>query len=146
MTFLAAGNYSRPIRAKGSSVMKNFVLSLAVLVLGGIAGVAPAAKAQSAPPPPGRPLKVVLSRQSNVDPTEIMKHFSQKCPNVTLTTNPKRSDFMINAIWAGNYRFMVIQKGGDTLFATQTTLLSNAVKDVCHFLNTRAPVPASAHD
>jgi hypothetical protein len=122
--------------------MKKFILSLAVLMLAGLAGVAPAAKAQSAPPP-GRPLKIVLTRQSNVDPVEIMKHFSQKCPNVTLTTNPKRSDFMINALWAGNYRFMVIQKGGDTIFATQTTLLSNAVKDVCHFLNTRAPAPAS---
>ena len=121
--------------------MKKFILGFAVLLLAGMAGVAPSAKAQNVPP--GKPLKIVLSRQSNVDPVEIMKHFSQKCPNVTLTTNPKRSDFMINAVWAGNYRFMVIQKGGDTIFATQTTLLSNAVKDVCRFLNTRAPVPAS---
>jgi len=124
--------------------MKKFILTLAVLTLAGLAGVVPASQAQSAPP--GPPLKIVLSRQSNVDPVEIMKHFSQKCPNVTLTTNPKRSNFMINAVWAGNYRFMVIQKGGDTIFATQTTLLSNAVKDVCHFLNTRAPVPASEHN
>lgn len=124
--------------------MKKFILGMAVLLLAGIAGVAPSAMAQSAAS--ARPLKIVLTRQSNVDPVEIMKHLSQKCPNVTLTTNPRRSDFMINAQWAGNYRFMVIQKGGDTIFATQTTLLSNAVKDVCRFLNTRAPEPAPEHN
>jgi len=126
--------------------MKKFILGLAaLLVSAGLAGVAPAVMAQSAPA--GRPLKIVLSRQSNVDPVEIMKHLSEKCPNVTLTTNPHRSDFMINAQgWSGNYRFMVIQKGGDTIYATQTALLSNAVKDVCHFLNTRAPVPAAEHN
>ncbi|MFZ0980721.1 MAG: hypothetical protein WAN23_15070 [Candidatus Acidiferrales bacterium] len=115
--------------------MKKFIISLAVLLLAGLAGVAPAAKAQSAPS--GKPLKIVLTRQSTVDPVEIMKHLSQKCPNVTLTTNPKRSDFMLHAGgWSGNYRFLVIAKGGDTVYATQTTLLSNAVKDVCHYLNT----------
>jgi hypothetical protein len=115
--------------------MKKFILGLAMLLLAGLAGVAPAAKAQA--PPPGKPLKIVLSRQSTVDPVEIMKHLSQKCPNVSLTTNPKRSDFMLHAGgWSGNYRFLVIAKGGDTLYATQTTLLSNAVKDVCRYLNT----------
>lgn len=115
--------------------MKKFILGLAVLSLAGLAGVAPTAKAQSAPP--GKQLKIVLSRQSTVDPVEIMKHLSQKCPNVTLTTNPRKSDFMVHAGgWSGDYRFLVIAKGGDTVFATQTTLLSNAVKDVCHYLNT----------
>ncbi len=115
--------------------MKKFIIGLAVLLLVGLAGVAPTAKAE--PPASAKPLKIVLSRQSTVDPVEIMKHLSQKCPNVTLTTNPKRSDFMLHAGgWSGNYRFLVIAKGGDTLYATQTTLLSNAVKDVCHYLNT----------
>ncbi len=115
--------------------MKRFIISLAVLLLAGLAGVAPTAKAQSAAA--HKQLKIVLSRQSTVDPVEIMKHLSQKCPNVTLTTNPKRSDFMLHAGgWSGNYRFLVIAHGGDTLYATQTTLLSNAVKDVCHYLNT----------
>jgi hypothetical protein len=116
--------------------MKKFILGLAMLLLAGAAIVAPAAKAQS-PTAPGKPLKIVLSRQSTVDPVQIMKHLSQKCPNITLTTNPKRSDFMVHAGgWSGNYRFLVIAKGGDTIYATQTTLLSNAVKDVCMYLNT----------
>ena len=126
--------------------MKKFILGLAMLLLAGVAGVAPAvnaqtqaqsrATAQSPVPAPGKPLKIVLSRQSTVDPVQIMKHLSQKCPNVTLTTNPKRSDFMVHAGgWSGNYRFLVIAKGGDTVYATQTNLLSNAVKDVCRYLN-----------
>ena len=133
---------------------KYFILGFAMLLL---AGVAPAAKAQSqsstpaatpAPAPAaGRPLKLVLSRQSTVDPVEITKHLSQKCPNVTLTTNPKNSDFMLQAGgWSGNYRFMVIAHGGDMIYATETSLLSNAVKDVCKFLNTqtqRGGSPAS---
>ena len=119
---------------------KYFILGFAMMLL---AGVAPAANAQTA----GRPLKIVLSRQSTVDPVEIIKHLSQKCPNVTLTTNPKNSDFMVHAGgWSGNYRFMVIAHGGDTIYATETTLLSNAVKDVCKFLNSqpeRGPTSSS---
>ncbi|MGA3294898.1 MAG: hypothetical protein ABSE45_13055 [Candidatus Acidiferrales bacterium] len=117
---------------------KYFILGFAILLLVGAASVAPAAKAQS--PAPGRPLKIVLSRQSTVDPVEIVKHLSQKCPNVTLTSNPKDSDFMLQAGgWSGNYRFLVIAHGGNMIYATETSLLSNAVKDVCKFLNTRAP-------
>ncbi|MGC2332084.1 MAG: hypothetical protein WA581_11560 [Candidatus Acidiferrales bacterium] len=116
--------------------MKKFILSLAVLLLAGVAGAVPAAKAQSPAPAPGKQLKIVLSRQSTVDPVEIMKHLSQKCPNVTLTTNPKRSDFMVHAGgWSGDYRFLVIAHGGDTVYATETALLSNAVKNVCRYLN-----------
>lgn len=95
--------------------------------------------AQSAPKGGARPLKLVLARQSTADPVEIMKHLSQKCPNITITTNPKNSNYMLYAGgWPGaGYRFMVIAKGGDTIYATETTLLSNAVKDVCKFLNAR---------
>ena len=80
----------------------------------------------------------MLARQSTADPIEIMKHLSQKCPNITLTTNPRNSDYMLYAGgWSGGYRFMVIAKGGDTIYATETVLLSNAVKNVCKFLDAR---------
>jgi hypothetical protein len=121
---------------------KYFILGFAMLLLAGMAGVAPAAKAQSKPstPPPaaGKQFKVVLSRQSNVDPVEIVKHLSRECPNVTLTSSTKDSDFMLHAGgWSGSYRFMVIAHGGAMIYATETSLLSNAVKDVCKFLNTQ---------
>jgi len=86
----------------------------------------------------GKPLKVVLARQSTVPMVDVMKNLTDHCPNVTITTNPHNSDFMLYAGgWSGEYRFMVIAKGGDTLYATKTVLLSNAVKDVCKFLNSR---------
>ena len=102
----------------------------AILVSAGVAG--------AAPPGPPKPLKLVLARQSTVGPVDIMKNLSDKCPGVTLTTNPQRSDFMLYAGgWSGQYSFMVIAKGGDTIYATKTVMLSNAVKDVCNFLNSQ---------
>jgi hypothetical protein len=133
---------------------KYFILGFATLLLAGMAGLVPAAKAQSTAPAaasapasaPGKPLKIVLSRQSTVDPVEITKHLSEKCPNVTLTSNPKNSDFMLHAGgWSGNYRFMVIAHGGDMIYATETSLLSNAVKDVCKFLNTQTQRGSSSY-
>jgi hypothetical protein len=110
--------------------MKKIMMVLAILLVGGSAGAGPEVA--------GRPLKIVLARQSTVPAVDVMKNFSDKCSNVTITTNPQNSDFMLYAGgWSGEYRFMVIAKGGDTLYATKTVLLSNAVKDVCHFLNTR---------
>ncbi len=111
--------------------MKKIALASAVLMLAGISA--------AAPKPEPRPLKLVMARQSSVDPVEIIKHLSQKCPNVTITTNPRHSDYMLYAGWGGNYRLMVIKHGGDTIFATETVLLSNAVKDVCRFLNSQPP-------
>lgn len=110
--------------------MKNLILVLAILMFAGVAGAGPVAT--------GKPLKIVLARQSTVAMVDVMKNISEKCPNVTLTTNPKNSDYMLYAGgWSGEYRFMVIAKGGDTLYATKTVMLSNAVKDVCIYLNSR---------
>ena len=102
------------------------------------AGTAPVF-AQKAAQPAGKQLKIVLARQSTADPIEIVKHLSQNCPNITLTTNLKSSDYMVYAGgWSGaGYRSSGIAKGGDTIYATETVLLSSAVKDVCKFLDAR---------
>jgi hypothetical protein len=123
--------------------MKKLITALAILMASAAltGSMAPAAKAQA----PGHPLRLVLSRQSTVDPVEITKHLSQRCPNVTLTSNAKDSDYMLHAGgWSGNYRFLVIAHGGDMIYATETSLLSNAVKDVCKFLNSRPPRSGAA--
>lgn len=115
--------------------MKRLILGVAVLML---AGLAPLASAQAT----NKPLRLVLDRRSTVDPVQIVKHLSRNCPNITLTTNRERSDFMLHAGgWSGDYRFLIIAKGGDTIYATETALLSNAVKDVCKFLGTRSQQP-----
>jgi hypothetical protein len=40
--------------------------------------------------------------------------------------------------WSGNYKFTVFQKGGQAVYGTSTVLLSNAVKDVCKFVNSQS--------
>ena len=88
--------------------------------------------------PPARNLKIVLGPRSTADRFEVTKHFAQNCPNVMITGSERDSDFMVVAGgWSGDYRFMVIKKGGDVLYVTETALLSNSVKNVCKFLNTR---------
>jgi hypothetical protein len=127
----------KPIR-RVTRFATNVVLFLAIWSL--LLTAVPSAQllAQRASQPAGKQLKLVLARQSTADPIQIMKHLSQSCPNVTLTTNPRNSDYMLYAGgWSGGYRFMVIAKGGDTIYATETVLLSNAVKDVCRFLESR---------
>jgi hypothetical protein len=106
------------------------IATFAILLCAGVVG--------AAPPSPPKSLKLVLARQSTVWPVDIMKDLSEKCPGVSLTANPQRSDFMLYAGgWSGDYRFMVIAKGGDTIYATKTVMLSNAVKDVCNFLSSQ---------
>ena len=120
------------------SLKKSFIAAFAIVFL---SCVVPVGKAE----PQGRHIRLVLSAQSNVDPVEIIKHLSQKCPNVVITRNrdSKASDFLLDARWYGDYRFQVVAHGGDTVYVTQTALLSNSVKDVCKFLNAQ-PGPANA--
>ena len=109
--------------------MKQFIIGFALLLFAGVASA-------QTPGVPGKPLKLVMARNSSVPIVDVMKNLSEKCPNVGITTNADRSDYMLYAGgWSGAYRFMVIAKGGDTLYATKTQLLSNAVKDVCIFLS-----------
>jgi hypothetical protein len=111
--------------------MKKLIVVLAIILCAGVAGAGQDYTST-------KHLKLVMARQSTVPEVDVMKNFSDKCPNVTITTNPQRSDYMLYAGgWSGEYRFMVIAKGGDTLYATKTVLLSNAVKDICKFLGSR---------
>ena len=117
--------------------IKQFIIGagmFSMLVLTGLT-FAGTASAQDSAPPPAHPLKLVMARNSTVPMAYVMKDVSERCPGVTLTTNPQHSDYMLYAGgWSGQYSFMVIAKGGDTLYATRTVMLGNAVKDVCKFL------------
>lgn len=108
--------------------MKQIILAMLMATLGG----ASAAMAQP------RPVKLYIAPNSIVPRPEIMKHLVEKCPNVSITLDFKKSDYMLEAWgWSGNYRFTVYQRGGVAVYGTSTVMLSNAVKDVCKFVNTR---------
>lgn len=81
-------------------------------------------------------LKLVMSPALTVPSADIVKNLQEKCPNVTITLNSKESDYMLDARgWPEHYRFTLFRKGGQAAFATSTVLLSNAVKDVCKYVN-----------
>lgn len=107
--------------------MKRILLCLSLLLF--VAGVANAG-------PELRPVKVVLSPGSTVFRADLVKHFIDKCPNVSITLEPKESDFMLEAWgWSGNYRFTLFKHGGVAVYSTKTVMMSNAVKDVCKYIN-----------
>lgn len=107
--------------------MRKILMGLAIVTILAVAG---SANAQA------KPLRVVIKPGSTVYRADIMKNLSEKCPNVTITQDSKKSDFMLEALgWSGNYHFTVFKHGGDAVYATQTQWLSNAVKDVCKYVN-----------
>ena len=118
--------------------MKKLMLGAVLLLLAG-------ASAMKADP---KPLKIYVSPASNIPKPDIMKNLTDKCPNVSITNDSKQSDFMIEARWVGRYEFTVYKHGGDAVYGTQTTLLHNAVKDVCHYINSHDPAirESNEHD
>lgn len=130
----AVSNRVSVIAGTKETHMKNLLLSATLAALVGAAAI------QAAPKPsPDRPLKIFLSPASNIPKADIMKNLSDKCPNVSITLDPKKSDYMVEARWVGRYDFTVFKHGGDAVYGTQTALLHNAVKDVCHYMNTHQP-------
>lgn len=107
--------------------MKRLMLGAVLLLLAG-------AGAMKAEP---RPLKLFLSPASNIPSADILKNLGDKCPNVSITLDPKKSDYMLEAKWVGRYEFTVFRRGGEAAYATQTSFLHNAVKDVCHYVNSQ---------
>ena len=80
-------------------------------------------------------VQLYIAPHSTVAIPDIMKNLVSKCPSTTITIDPVKSDFMLQAWgWSGNYRFTIFQHGGTAVYGTSTVTLSNAVKDVCHFL------------
>jgi hypothetical protein len=121
--------------------VRRVLLPIAALAI--VTAAVASAQQETAPPPapPSGPhtLRLVLAPRSTADPFEVTKHFSESCPNVTITRNQKESDFMLVAGgWSGDYRFLVVKKGGEVIYTTETALLSNSVKNVCKFLNSRS--------
>lgn len=110
--------------------MKRFALGFAVLLAALSAGA-------GKPKPPKKPIKVVMSPASRIPTADIVKNLNQKCPNVSITLDSTKSDYMLEANWFGGYKFTLYRHGGDEVYATTTHFLSNAVKDVCKYINSQ---------
>ncbi|MHB8486303.1 MAG: hypothetical protein ACYDCM_11355 [Candidatus Acidiferrales bacterium] len=98
---------------------------------------APGGIAKNPPKDQPKPVKLVLSPASTIPTADILKNLRVKCPNVSITLDSTKSDYMLEAGgWPGNYKFTMFKPGGLAVFATTTHMLSNAVKDVCGFIKT----------
>ena len=83
-------------------------------------------------------VKIVMSPASTIPKADLLKNLGDKCPNVSLVLDSTRSDYMLEAAWwAGEYKFTLFKKGGEAVYSTSTHMLSNAVKDVCHYINSQ---------
>ncbi|HEV2617818.1 MAG TPA: hypothetical protein VGU63_14545 [Candidatus Acidoferrales bacterium] len=96
---------------------------------------APAGIAKNQPKDQPKTVKLVLSPASTIPTADILKNLHVKCPNVSITLDSTKSDYMLEAGgWPGNYKFALFKPGGQAVFGTTTHMLSNAVKDVCGFI------------
>jgi hypothetical protein len=83
-----------------------------------------------------KPLRIFLSPSSTISSADIVRDLNSKCSNDSLTIDSRNSDYMLEATrWPDHYKFTLFRRGGDAVFSTSTHLMSNSVKDVCHFVN-----------
>jgi hypothetical protein len=81
------------------------------------------------------------SAQNGVSSSEVGKSLDSSCPDVIITADRKKADYLLEAIDTGAgklrkpYKFTLFNPDGDRVFSTETAALSNAVKDVCHAIN-----------
>lgn len=92
-----------------------------------------------------RKTRISLTPNSNVSAAEIGKVFDTLRPDVIITADPQRGDYLLEAIYTGAgparnpYKFTLFNHDGDRVFSTQTARLKSAVKDVCNFIRKQKP-------
>jgi hypothetical protein len=69
---------------------------------------------------------------------EIIKTFGQRCPELTVTMDKERADYVILLDHGGSKGYArkdnkvaVFRRDGDSIFSASTRSLGNAVKDAC---------------
>jgi len=70
---------------------------------------------------------------------EIIKTFRERCPNLTVTLDKDKADYIILLEHEGgkelirrDNKVVIFDKEGDAIFSGSTRSLGNAVKDSCH--------------
>ena len=77
---------------------------------------------------------------------EIIKTFNERCPEVTVTMNKDKADFIVLLDHEGgkgyarkDNKVAVFSKDGDAIFSKSTRELGNAVKDACEAIKKQPP-------
>jgi hypothetical protein len=82
----------------------------------------------------------VFLASDDVSSAEVGKSLDKHCPQVTLTIDQQRADYLLEAKNTGEgparkpYKFTLFDRTSDRVFSTETARMDNAVKDVCAYL------------
>ncbi len=69
-----------------------------------------------------------------------MKGFQNKCPNVSLTLDQAKADYIMEATEndrQNRYEITLFNNKGDAIYRTETIRVGNAMKDVCKVINSK---------
>ena len=83
---------------------------------------------------------VSLAPKSNIEMATVSEGFAKYCPNVVVTENASKADYVLEA-WKsqGLWHFALLSKDGDLLMATQFTHgLTDHFKSTCKKINAKA--------
>ena len=77
---------------------------------------------------------------------EIIKTINQRCPEVTVTNNTEKADYVLTldheggkGLLAHRNKIAVFNRDGDDIFSDSTRELGNSVKDACQAILSSAP-------
>jgi hypothetical protein len=99
--------------------------------------------------PPTR--HIILSPKSNLDTATVSEGFAKYCPNVLVTENESKADFVLEASSKTTYlegdsyshwHFTLLSKDGDVLMTTHperhfTHKFKHHFESVCQYINSR---------
>ena len=95
------------------------------------------------------PKLVALSSTSTVAASDIRKGFQKKCPNLSLTLEPVKADYALEAMAEPvnlisahptiRYRFTLFSRSGDIVYSTSPDKFSDAIVNVCMAVNKQEP-------
>jgi hypothetical protein len=83
---------------------------------------------------------VALAPKSNIETSTVSEGFAKYCPNVVVTENASKADYVLEA-WKsqGLWHFALLNKDGDLLMATHFShSLNDHFKSVCKNIAAKA--------
>ena len=87
--------------------------------------------------------RISLTERSNVSTAEIGKSLDSHCPDIVITIDRQKADYLLEARDTGAgalrkpYKFTLFSPAGDRVFSTEASSLDGATKQICGFIHKR---------
>ena len=88
--------------------------------------------------------KVVVAPRSTMATSQLLKGFRESCPDVTVTSDEGRADYVVEAYgpniaeFLKHYRITLFDRQGKAVFSTDKHSPGAATKEVCKFLSQKS--------